>query len=67
MATLILQQKGSSFSLAKKVTVGINLLNLWFERHHQRKQLAQLDERMKRDLGLDDAQIQAEISKPFWK
>ena len=67
MTTLILQQKASSSSFAKKVIAIFDLLNLWLERHHQRKQLAQLDDRMKRDLGLDDEQIQVEISKPFWK
>ncbi len=39
----------------------------WFERSKQRKQLAKLDDRLLRDIGLTRDQVQAEISKPFWK
>lgn len=67
MTTMILQQKTSSFSLMKKVCAIINVMNLWIDRHHQRKQLAQLDPCMMRDLGLSTEQVQTEINKPFWK
>ena len=67
MTTMILQQKATGISLVKKVIAIISAMNLWIERYHQRKQLAELEPRMMRDLGLSKAQVQAEISKPFWK
>lgn len=41
-------------------------LQLWYERHQQRRQLARLDDRLLRDIGVDRATAELEISKPFW-
>ena len=45
----------------------ILLLELWAERHRGRRQLLALCGRMRRDLGLSDADIWAEARKPFWR
>ncbi len=42
-------------------------LDLWYERHHQRRQLELLDDRLLRDIGLDRASAWHEASKPFWQ
>ena len=39
----------------------------WIERTHQRKQLAKLDDRMLKDIGISRADVNQEIAKPFWK
>lgn len=41
--------------------------SLWYERSRQRRYLARLDERLLRDIGLDRATAELEISKPFWR
>lgn len=42
-------------------------LAVWQERRRQRFNLARLDDRMLRDIGLSTVDVQHEISKPFWK
>lgn len=42
-------------------------LALWHARHRQRRQLALLDDRLLRDIGLDRATAMEEASKPFWR
>jgi uncharacterized protein YjiS (DUF1127 family) len=37
------------------------------ERRRQRNALARLDDRMLRDIGLTTADVEGELSKPFWK
>jgi len=39
----------------------------WNRRRHQRKSLAELDEHMLRDIGIDRHQALIEASKPFWR
>jgi uncharacterized protein YjiS (DUF1127 family) len=43
------------------------LLQLMMDKHYQRKQLAQLTIDQLTDMGIDPADAQIEISKPFWK
>jgi uncharacterized protein YjiS (DUF1127 family) len=43
------------------------LLALWYDRHLQRHDLALLDTRMLRDLGLDAGEARRECAKPFWR
>ena len=40
---------------------------VWLERGRSRRSLAQLDERMLKDLGLSRWDIQQEAEKPFWR
>jgi uncharacterized protein YjiS (DUF1127 family) len=46
---------------------GIDHALLWAERTHQRRQLAELDDYMLRDLGLTRADVASEIRKAFWQ
>ncbi len=46
---------------------GFATLLLWRERAKQRPALAQLDDRMLRDVGLSPADVLWESRKPFWR
>lgn len=41
-------------------------IRTWLQRAHQRRTLAELDNRMLRDIGVTRAQAQREAAKPFW-
>lgn len=45
----------------------IDLVALWQDRATQRRELAALDHRMLRDIGVDRATAVEEASKPFWR
>lgn len=40
---------------------------VWQERTAARRQLARLDDRMLRDIGIDRATADTEAAKPFWQ
>ena len=40
---------------------------VWLERTRQRRHLQQLSDHMLKDIGLGRADVEAEISKPFWR
>ena len=42
-------------------------LIVWNERHRERCQLNELDDRALRDMGLSRDQVEAESRKPFWQ
>lgn len=67
MTTLTLHHAHYKFSIVQKIQAAMAILNRWIERHHQRKQLAQLDVHQLNDLGLNLEQVMVEIDKPFWK
>lgn len=50
-----------------KLSNRLEVLGLWLAKHQQRKQLAQLESHQLKDLGLTNAQVNTEVSKPFWK
>ena len=39
----------------------------WLERSRQRRQLAELDDRLLRDIGVSRAEVEHEIAQPFWR
>lgn len=43
------------------------IANAWLERRRSRRALAQLDERLLRDIGLSSSEAFAESAMPFWK
>ena len=43
------------------------LIGRWRERARQRRQLAGLDVRMLRDIGVTAAEAERECQKPFWR
>ncbi|CAN7625250.1 DUF1127 domain-containing protein [Bradyrhizobium sp. LjRoot220] len=42
-------------------------LRVWHHRRVARRELASLDERMIRDIGLDPAAVDYEVSQSFWR
>ena len=38
----------------------------WQKRDEMRRHLAQMDHRLREDVGLTDADIRREVEKPFW-
>jgi uncharacterized protein YjiS (DUF1127 family) len=42
-------------------------VRLWWQRHQQRRELAQWTERDLHDLGLSWSEMIAEADKPFWR
>ena len=45
----------------------VELALLWTERARQRRQLAELNDHMLRDIGVTRADAWAEADKPFWR
>ena len=44
-----------------------DLFLTWLDRHNQRRQLARLDPRMLKDIGVSRTDAVQEARKPFWK
>jgi uncharacterized protein YjiS (DUF1127 family) len=42
------------------------VIRTWFQRSRQRRSLAELDDRMLRDIGVTRSQAEREAAKPFW-
>ena len=53
--------------LAGTYTAFAQILQTWRKRAHDRKELAQLDARSLRDLGLNEGSVHFEANKPFWR
>jgi uncharacterized protein YjiS (DUF1127 family) len=45
----------------------VDLMLTWSDRMRQRRQLAELDDRLLQDIGVSRADIENEISRPFWR
>src|SRR5436190_21482615 len=43
------------------------VVGIWAERRHQRRALAELDDRRLKDVGLSRERTRREAAKPFWK
>jgi len=67
MTTLILQHKRDGHALSQIFANGLSLLQLWIDKHHQRKQLKRLEASQLNDLGLDRERVRMEAAKPFWQ
>ena len=52
--------------LTGSVVVGVEALMIRAELHRSRRQLAELDDRLLRDIGLDRGNARYEASKGFW-
>jgi uncharacterized protein YjiS (DUF1127 family) len=57
----------SKAPLAGTYTAFANVLRLWRQRTHDRQELAKLDHRTLRDLGLTESGARFEANKPFWR
>ncbi len=54
-------------SIKNPIIKAIKTVEYWKARSHQRKQLALLDSRLLKDLGLTSEDVKAELAKPFWR
>lgn len=45
----------------------VTLVATWIERHRQRSALAELNDRLLKDLGLSRADVEGEARKSFWQ
>ncbi|HEX2115532.1 MAG TPA: DUF1127 domain-containing protein [Alphaproteobacteria bacterium] len=45
----------------------VDTVLLWHDRSKSRRMLATLDDRMLRDVGIDQATAQREAERPFWR
>ena len=55
-------------SYVLQAVVGVfEQLAVWQDRRRQRFTLARLDDRMLHDIGLTSADVDRELSKPFWR
>ena len=45
----------------------LRVFQTWQRRVEQRQQLASLDERLLKDMGISPMDASAEVAKPFWK
>ncbi len=57
----------SNAPLAGTYTALGQIFATWRRRAHDRQELAQLDRRSIRDLGLSPGEVQFEVNKPFWR
>ena len=57
----------SKAPLAGTFTAFNQILATWRRRTQERRELANLDHRAIRDIGLSPSEIQFEANKPFWR
>ncbi len=53
--------------LRHRIASGFSLLLTWQGRISERHNLTTLDERLRQDAGISDADISQEVRKPFWQ
>jgi len=53
--------------LFEALRAAVALIRLWCRRSRERNQLAALDHRMQRDIGVTPSEIARECGKPFWR
>ena len=66
MADISLHYRSEVPLMATVSAVG-QLFAIWRRRTQERRELANLDHRTIRDLGLSPSDIQFEANKPFWR
>lgn len=66
MADISLHYRSEVPLMATVAAVG-QLIATWRRRAQERRELAILDHRTIRDLGLSPSEIQFEANKPFWR
>jgi uncharacterized protein YjiS (DUF1127 family) len=64
---LALKKLGSLSTLVSVITDTKSYVAILFERHRQRRALAQLNGRLLEDIGLSVETALSEIERPFWR
>ena len=54
-------------AVAELLRDGVGRIGTWRRRVRQRRELAMLDYRMRRDIGVNPSEIARECAKPFWR
>jgi uncharacterized protein YjiS (DUF1127 family) len=54
-------------SFARGTAAGASVVLRWLERAEQRRRLAEMNDHMLRDIGLDRSRVWHETTKPFWR
>jgi uncharacterized protein YjiS (DUF1127 family) len=54
-------------ALAVGVRSALETMLLWRQRWRERHELARMDHRMRRDIGLSNVDVWREINKPVWR
>jgi uncharacterized protein YjiS (DUF1127 family) len=49
-----------------ELNVWAGIIRTWLQRSRQRRALAELDDRMLRDIGVTRSRARREVEKPFW-
>lgn len=55
------------FGLGCLFFAALQTVEVWYERSGQRRRLAQLDDHLLNDIGIDRLAAMEEVSKPFWQ
>jgi uncharacterized protein YjiS (DUF1127 family) len=66
-ATLAGLRPGGRARWQSALAGALDLALTWAERVRQRRQLQSLSEHMLHDIGLGRADVEAEVTKPFWR
>jgi uncharacterized protein YjiS (DUF1127 family) len=53
--------------IAESLRGGVRLLGTWRRRARERRELAGLDYRLRRDVGVGPSEVARECAKPFWR
>jgi uncharacterized protein YjiS (DUF1127 family) len=56
-----------SFLRRLRLKRATSIISRWYDRHLQRRDLAELDERMLADIGRSPEEARRECGKPFWQ
>jgi uncharacterized protein YjiS (DUF1127 family) len=67
IAPQIVPRRAVRRSLREALISVLAVLRKWRRRSRQRAELARLDERMLRDIGVTPGDVWHEINKPFWR
>jgi uncharacterized protein YjiS (DUF1127 family) len=60
-------QPGTIPALWEVLVAAAATIELWMERAGQRRQLARLNDFQLKDIGLSGADVENEVSRPFWR
>ncbi|MBF9045163.1 DUF1127 domain-containing protein [Rhodobacterales bacterium HKCCE4037] len=66
MADLTLSRPSIGHGAQPAPEVRLTVLKRIFGTWRQRQHLGRLDTRMRRDIGVTEAQVRAEVSRPMW-